>query len=1082
MSRTSNPTFRHYVLALAAVTAAIPLKLWLSPYIGGETPSVLFLCAVLVSSRLGGWGPGLLATLAAALASHFFLLSSADAAGSQYFRLGLFVAEGVFITTFCATLRQARNKLRESHAVLEAELKERMVALLRSNASLEVQISERRQAEDKLYQLAAIVESSEDAIIAAAMDGTVISWNKGAERMYDYSAEEVMGKHISVISPPGSKDSIPQLLGRIGGGERIEHFETVRVAKGGRRIDVSLTVSPIKDAAGRTVGAASIARDITKRKQAERQIEQQLAAIKASMDGIAVLNPRREFVFLNDSYARINACDNTDDLIGERLEDRYSEQELRRLREAVLPAVEKTGRWRGEALAKKCDGTTYPQEVALARLEDGGLACVIRDITKRKQSESELAAARDSALAAARMKAEFLANTSHEIRTPMNGVIGMTGLLLDTELDPLQREFAESIKSSAHALLKIINDILDFSQIEAGELRFERLEFDPRATVESAIDVVAERAQSKEIELISFVDSGVPAHLCGDPLRLRQVLVNLVGNAVKFTERGEVFIGVSAESETPSHVTARFVVRDTGIGISRAGRQQLFRPFRQADGSTTRRYGGTGLGLVISKHIVELMGGEIGVESAEGQGSTFWFTARLEKKKGGAGVTAAPTEGAALGGVRVLVVADNQTLRETLRRQMRSWGVRDGGAAGGAEALATLRQRAAAGEPYDLAVLDVELSGTDGMSLADEIKSDPAIASTRLVLLIPLGRQRAVARSRDYGVAAWLTKPVKQSQFLNSLLAAAAADDTAEPSRPDKSVRRPSQGPHTRPRQDGAEGENVTARVLVVEDNPVNRQVALYQLQRYGYRVLAVTNGREALEALTADDYDLVLMDCQMPEMDGYEATAEIRRREGRRRHTAIVGVTAHAFEADRERCLAAGMDDYLSKPVEPAHLRSVLAHWLDAPPSQPAGTESGAQGVRSAFLEQVMEASVLANLRGGLEDGDPDPVVELLEVFCRNAESALATLRDALRKGDALTVERTAHSLKGSSDVLGLQKLAAISAELEDQARGDSLGGAEGIEAQIEDELRRVRRALENELARAPQVGAWRILMQRLR
>jgi two-component system sensor histidine kinase/response regulator len=1067
----------HYLLALVAVSLALVLKSWLSPVVGDWTPSVLFLSAVLVSSRLGGLGPGLLATAMATAFSYLFLAPPAGEAGGQYLRLGLFAAEGSFITFFCAALRHSRDKLREAHAGLEEELKAQMAALMRSNASLEEQIGVRREAEQKLHRLAAIVESSEDAIIAAGPDGTVISWNQGAERMYGYSAEEMIGRHVSTLAPPGGGDRMTETLTRVSGGERIEHFETVRLTKDGRRIDVSLTVSPFKDAAGRTVGVASIARDITKRKQAERQIEQQLAAIKASMDGIAVLNPQREFLFLNDAYARINACDNTLDLIGERLDDRYNEQELRRLREGILPTVERFGGWRGEALAKKCDGTIYPQEISLARLEDGGLACVIRDITKRKQSESELAEARDSALEAARVKAEFLANTSHEIRTPMNGVIGMTGLLLDTELDPLQREFAESIQSSAHALLKIINDILDFSKIEAGMLSFESLELDPRATIESVVEVVAERAQSRGIELVSYVEPGVPAHVCGDPTRLRQVLVNLVGNAVKFTEQGEVFVGASVEGETPSHVSVRFVVRDTGIGISEAGRRQLFRPFTQADGSTTRRYGGTGLGLVISKHIVELMGGEIGVESEEGRGSTFWFTAQFEKQSGEARAAADDAPGLArLEGSRVLVLDDNRTQRETLRRQLRAWGVRDGGAASGPEALAELRRKASAGEPYDLAILDSGLPEAGGVALAREIKADPAINSTRLVLLVPLCRQGAVSKSREAGVAAWLTKPVKQSQLLSSLLAAASHGDASEALASAKSARRAKGAREAaRPSFGASVGEGGrAARVLVVEDNPVNRQVARYQLQRLGYAVEAVNNGREALEALAEADYDLVLMDCQMPEMDGYEATAEIRRREGRARHTPVIGVTAHAFEADREKCLASGMDEHLAKPVEPAVLQNVLSHWLAAGASR---AEAGGAGARadggSAFLEELVKTSVLDAFREGLEEGDPDPLAELLELFCRNTESALKTLRDALREGDALTVERTAHSLKGSSDVLGLEKLAALSAGLEEKARGGSLRGAESAPAQIEAELRHVRRALENELARAAHVGA---------
>jgi PAS domain S-box-containing protein len=804
----------------------------------------------------------------------------------------------------------------------------------------------------------------------------------------------------------------------------------------------------------------------------------QLAAIKASMDGIAILNPREELVFLNEAYARINVCRSAEELLGERLETFYDEREHKRLRGGILPAVERVGRWRGEALAKRCDGTTYTQELSLARLEDGGLVCVIRDITKRKESEAELAEARDMALEAARLKAEFLANMSHEIRTPMNGVVGMTGLLLDTELDPLQREFAESIKSSADALLKVIDDILDFSKIEAGKLRFENLEFDPRATVESVVEVVAERAQAKGIELVSFVEPGVPARLCGDASRLRQVLLNLLSNAVKFTDQGEVFVRVTVEGETPSHVTARFVVRDTGIGISRAGQQQLFQPFTQADGSTTRKYGGTGLGLVISKHIVELMGGEIGVESAEGAGATFWFTARFEKQPERAATPTNSAEGVeeeALEGLRVLVVDAYQTRREILRRHAAAWGMLDGGAASGAEAIAILRREAAAGAPYDLAILDARLPETgatdSAMDLVRAIKAEPAISATRLVLLIPLGlRGAAPSKLRAAGVAAWLTKPVKHSQLLNSLLTAIAPEGTTRAGSRGTDGRPPAPRVNAPPHRDANGREDEGARVLVVEDNPVNRQVALHQLRRFGHAVEAVTNGREALEALARADYDLILMDCQMPEMDGYETTARIRRREGGQRHTPIIAMTAHTFEGDRERCLAAGMDDYLAKPVEPAVLQNVLAHWLGASARPSEKTVQGASAVPCTLLEQIMKASVLSAFREGLAEDDPDPVVELLKLFCRNTESALATLEDALGRGDMLTVERTAHSLKGGSEVLGLQKLAALSAEMEEQARCDSPTGLEVIAGQIESELQLVRRALENEQARGSQ------------
>jgi PAS domain S-box-containing protein len=1063
MAKASLLSLRHYLSALVIVSLVLLIKLQLSPFIEKETPFLLFLGGVMVSAWLGGLGPGLFAILLAALASDYFFLAPThtflDKGAHQHLRMALFILEGTLITLLCTS----RDKLRAARDGLEAEVKERTDALVQSSASLEEQIDERLRAEEKLSQLASIVESSHDAISAGTLDGRIICWNSGAERMYGYAAEEVIGGQISNLVPREGQDSALRMYERIKQGERIDHFETVRTTKDGRQIDVSLTISPVKNSSGEIIGMSAIARNITKRKKAEQLLRQQSAAIRASMDGIAILNPRREFVFLNEAYVRINACQSAEELIGKRLETLYDEHELRRLRREILVAVERAGTWRGEALAKKCDGTTYPQEISLARLEDGGLICVIRDITERKKIVAELAEARDTALEAARSKAEFLANTSHEIRTPMNGVIGMTGLLLNTELDPLQREFAESIESSARALLATINDILDFSKIEAGKMRFENLGFDLRATIESVVEVFTEHVQAKGIEFISFVDPSVSTRLCGDSLRLRQVLINLVGNAFKFTSQGEVFVSVTAENETPSHVLVRFNVRDTGIGISSAGQQHLFQPFTQADGSTTRRYGGTGLGLVISKHIVELMGGKIGVESAEGQGSTFWFTAWFEKQS--KGVTTPPVSAApaALKGVRLLVVDDNKTQREIMRRQVSAWGMPCDGAPNGSEALSMLRLKAAGGEPYDLAIIDMQMPEMDGMALAQAIKADPAIAATGIVLLIPLSAQRAAAKLREAGVISWLTKPVKQSRLLNALLAAVAETGTGV-KQSGHVVRPRSLQPTDQPKSDASGVESKKARVLVVEDNPVNRRVSLHQLQSFGYTAEAVTDGQEALEALAEANYDLILMDCQMPELDGYETTAEIRRREGHLRHTPIIAITAHAFAEDRERCLRAGMDDYLSKPVEPVILQSVLAQWLGTSPQRSEASRSGARAVPGMSLTNIMRPSVLTAFREGLEEGKPDPVIEMLELFCRNTESALMTLKDALDKSDVLAIQRTAHSLKGSSDVLGLWQLAAIGVELEQNVEGGSLRGVEDIIHQIEDELQHVRQAIADE------------------
>ncbi len=791
-------------------------------------------------------------------------------------------------------------------------------------------VTEKKKIQDALKEseekYRTILDSIEEGYYEVSLKGNMLFFNEAYCRIVGSHKEMLLGQNYRDYMDEENAQKVFEAFNRIyktGQPNLFLQYEIIK--EDGGKAYLESTVSLMKDEKGRPTGFRGLSKDLTEKKLKDialKRSEERYKNILESMDdGYFEVDLKGSLLFFNDAFTKILGYER-DKLMQMSYQEYSDEKNTTRIFKGYNK-VYRTGKPnpRLEYEIIQGNGAIRVHEAAISLMRGSnnkpiGFSGVTRDITARKRIESELKKAKEEAEEASLAKSEFLANMSHEIRTPMNGILGMYNLLLSTELDAEQADFVETGKKSADALLSVINDILDFSKIEAGKLDIEVIDFDFRKAMEEIVSLPAIQAQAKGLEFAYAIDNKVPTLLKGDPGRLRQVIMNLCTNAIKFTHKGEVVFRVGIEKEDDSQVSLRFSAQDTGIGISKKNQKSLFNSFQQLDTSTTRKYGGTGLGLAISKKLVELMEGTIHVDSSQGKGSTFWFVVPFEKQEenGERNFEMAET----IRNKRILIVDDNQTNLDILSSYLTFWECASDQALSGEVALSLMRAVAKAGAPYDLVISDLLMPGMDGAELGRVIKADPALEKTKLVMLTSQGLRGDAAEMKRIGFNAYLNKPVRRSMLYDCLITLInQSGTTISRSKPKELVTSYSV----------SEERRHNLKILLAEDNPVNQKLALHLLSKFGFQVDAVNDGKEAVSALKKKDYHVVLMDIQMPEMDGVEATKRIRDPETKvkNKDILIIAMTAHAMKGDRNMCLKAGMDDYISKPVKPEMLLKVL-------------------------------------------------------------------------------------------------------------------------------------------------------------